>query len=585
MKRKIVWLVVSCLMVAALVLASCAPAVVEEEEEKEGEEVVEEEVAPVVKEPQYGGTLTVVRYTEPMTWDPANIDWQHNDIAAPYAETLLVGDLQKGPRGTNEWAFHAQSFVPPHIQKGQLVESWEFTDSKTLTFKVRQGVYWQDKPGVMDARELTADDLVYHFTRQLEAPKEYLLKPFVDHFSAPDKYTFVVHLKGFHANWAYRLGWGYFCVVASTPEFVAAGPADWRNAVGTGPFMLADYVAGSSVTYEKNPNYWGTTVINGKEYKVPFVDKLVRPIILDESTRLAALRTAKVDYDYAVSWKYKESLEETNPELNRFRWLSSSPLSLALRVDTPPLDDQSVRYALSMAIDREAMNEALLGGEGEMLEFPFASYWGEQYYTPIEKLPEATQEQFEYNPERAKQFLTEAGYPDGFKLEIVYTSTGTTSGDYCSMIADFWSKIGVEAELKPLEYAAYYGTMVARRYKDAYLLTKDPGNPLSTMRGLGGTGERWNVSMHTDAWFDETLTNVFSETDDTKVAEITKEMNVYLLGTCSTIQLPTGYVYMYSWPWVKNWYGEVFVAAYTGSPIYASIWIDQDLREEMTGRR
>ncbi|GAI38768.1 unnamed protein product, partial [marine sediment metagenome] len=255
----------------------------------------------------------------------ADINWQHNDIANSYAETLLVGDLQKGPRGTNEWAFQAQAFVPPHIQKGQLVESWEFTDPKTLTFKVRQGVYWQDKPGVMDARELTADDLVYHFTRQLEAPKEYLFKPFVDHFSAPDKYTFVAHLKGFHANWAYRMGWGYFCLVASTPESVEAGPADWRNAVGTGPFMLVDYVEGSSVTYEKNPNYWGTTVIDGKEYKLPFVDKLVRPIILDESTRLAALRTAKVDYDYVIEWKYTDSLEKTNPELNKFRWLDSDP--------------------------------------------------------------------------------------------------------------------------------------------------------------------------------------------------------------------------------------------------------------------
>ncbi|GAI20098.1 unnamed protein product, partial [marine sediment metagenome] len=200
-------------------------------------------------------------------------------------------------------------------------------------------------------------------------------------------------------------------------------------------------------------------------------------------------------------------------------------------------------------------------------------------------LPEATQEQFEYNPEKAKQLLDEAGYPDGFKLEIVYSSTGTLYGDYCSMIADSWSKIGVETELKPLEYASFYGTMMARTYKHAYLLMTDPGNPLAIMRKLGGTGEPWNVSMHTDAWFDETLTNVFSETDDTKIAEITKEMNAYLLGTCSTIQLPTSYRYMYAWPWVKNWYGEVYVAAYIGGPIVARIWIDQDLREEMTGKR
>lgn len=590
MTRRIVWLVLSCLLVVALALASCGPAEVEEEEgktvvgkvEEEEEEEEEAAVEPVSEEPQYGGTLTVVRTLEPMSWNSRDINWQHNDVAGAYAETLLVGDLQKGPRGTNEWAFNAQAFVPPHIMTGHIAESWEITDPLTLTFKVRKGVYWQEKPGIMASRELTADDLVYHFTGQIEATKEYLLKPFVDHFSAPDKYTFVAHLKEFHANWGYRLAWGYFLMVSTPPELEENGdPSDWRDVCGTGPFMLTDYVAASSVTYQKNPNYWGTTVIDGKEYKLPFVDKLVRPIILDASTRLAALRTAKTDFDYAVEWKYKDSLAQTCPELNIWRWLDSSPESLALRVDTPPLDDQRVRYALSMALNREAMKEALFGGGAEILEFPYPSYWGELYYTPIEKLPEATQEQFDYNPTRAKQLLAEAGYPDGFTIELMLTSAGTLQTDEASMIADFWSEIDVTAELRPLEYASYYSAMMAQTHKGAYLLSTDPGTPLAIMRKLGETGQRWNPALHTNAWFDETLASAFLEMDDTKVAELCKEMNAYLLGTCAYIQVPTAYNYKYAWPWVKNWYGEVFVGAYYSGPVQARIWIDQDLKKEM----
>lgn len=588
MRKKIVWLVVSCLMVAALVLGSCAPAVVEEEEEVappvDEEEVVEEEVAPVVKGPQYGGMLTWYEGIDIMTWDSADVVWQHNDAASAYAETLLIGDLQKGPRGTNEYTFHSQAFIPDRVAKGLLAESWEVTP-ETLTFKVRQGIYWQEKPGVMSAREFTADDLVYHFTRQLEAPKDYLLKPFIDHFSAPDKYTFVTHMKEFNANWGYRLAWGYFITVSSTPEYVAAGPANWKNVVGTGPFMLTDYVSGSSVTYSRNPNYWGTTVIDGKEYEIPFVDKVVRVIIPDESTQIAALRSGKLDINRGVSWKYKDTLAQTNPELQRWRWMDPSPDLLALRVDKEPLTDRRVRLALSMAINREAMNEAIHGGYAEMLEFPYYSAWGEDYYTPIEKLPESTREQFEYNPEKAKQLLTEAGYPDGFKLEMVYYTVGTLMTDQASMIAGDWAKIGVETELKGFEYASYYSLMVAQDHKHCYMLTTDPGNPMAIMRKVGETGQRWNPAMYSDAWFDETLSKVRLEPDPAVRDPLLKEMNLRWLDSVAYIQLPTNYTAAYAWPWVNNWYGEQYVGAYIRGPIWARIWIDQDLRYEMTGKR
>ena len=71
--------------------------------------------------------------------------------------------------------------------------------------------------------------------------------------------------------------WGGASAVAIPPEVANApngGAANWQNAVGTGPFILSDFVDGSSVTYKRNPNYWGTTTINGQSYKLPFIDSL-----------------------------------------------------------------------------------------------------------------------------------------------------------------------------------------------------------------------------------------------------------------------------------------------------------------------
>jgi peptide/nickel transport system substrate-binding protein len=78
-------------------------------------------------------------------------------------------------------------------------------------------------------------------------------------------------------------------------EVYDAGASDWRNHCGSGPFILTDFTAGAACTYVRNPNYWRTTTINGVEYETPFIDTLVMPIIPDESTKLAALRTGKLD--------------------------------------------------------------------------------------------------------------------------------------------------------------------------------------------------------------------------------------------------------------------------------------------------
>ena len=104
-------------------------------------------------------------------------------------------------------------------------------------------------------------------------------------------------------------------------EIVEAGPGDWRNwrGIGTGPFLLEDFVEGSTVTYVRNPTYtvpyWDTATINGKEYEIPFIDRLVHSLITDISSQIAALRTGKIDQHDNLTAEYVESLQNTNPEM------------------------------------------------------------------------------------------------------------------------------------------------------------------------------------------------------------------------------------------------------------------------------
>ena len=152
-----------------------------------------------------------------------------------------------------------------------------------------------DKPGVMKEREFVADDVVYAYTRLRSSPKNIsTYYDFVDKVEARDKYTVVYTFKEFNAEWDYRLAWGFYTTI--TPkEVVEAGAGNWKNVNGTGPFMLTDFVQGNSNTYSKNPVYWDKEKLDGVEYKLPFVDKMVYRTIKDEMTTHVALRTAKID--------------------------------------------------------------------------------------------------------------------------------------------------------------------------------------------------------------------------------------------------------------------------------------------------
>jgi peptide/nickel transport system substrate-binding protein len=539
------------------------------------------------EEPKYGGTLTFTEYApnvNPMSWDNAAWNWKHGYDTGFYLEHLMMGDLQKGPRGKKLFTFDAAAWIPPDVVRGELLERWEVNkkDLKIVLY-LRKGVFWQEKPGVMKSRELVADDVVYSMERLMKSPKRVPDQmDFIERWEAKDKYTVVVHLKHWVADWQFRIGWGYYEAI-QPPEMEKApgGAARWENACGTGPFMLTEYKEGHSQIYQRNPNYWGSELFGKKSFKLPFVDKLIMLLVRDEQTLIAALRTGKVDLAFNINPRYVDELKKNVPQLKWARHIQQGNLSLALRMDTKPFDDIRVRKALNMAINRKEMIKTLFHGQAEIHSYPFPPTFKE-VYTPLEKLPPAAQEVYTYNPEKAKKLLAEAGYPKGFSFKATVV-TAPNMMEAASMVVAYLAKIGVNLELVPMDYPSSMSQMLKRAHPAGFFLRTDHSSPFAGIQKNFFSDSPWNPHMMKDPYVEKTWEEAWKNPNlsEKEGFEVIKKLAVYCLEQVPAVILPTNYTYTVWWPWVKNYYGEFRVGAQRSGPILARVWIDQDLKKKM----
>ena len=236
----------------------------------------------VVSAPQYGGTLTPALCYEP----------QGVDSTVGGAQDLASGVVEK--LGQGDWGINRDVYgfvipfdsIPEVAMKGSLAESWDISpDERTYTFHIRKGVYWHNK-APMNGRELTAYDVEYNYHRLTgtgsgftePTPKQANLNALsFESITATDKGTLVIKLKEPYFG-ALGILTDDSHIFIFPPEVIQEhGDAnDWRNLVGTGPYMLTDLVDGSSITYEKNPDYWGYDE-KYPENRLPYIDQIEVP--------------------------------------------------------------------------------------------------------------------------------------------------------------------------------------------------------------------------------------------------------------------------------------------------------------------
>lgn len=611
MAKKIVWVMLSCLMVVTLVLASCKPAAVEKEEkiitgkvvEREEKKEIKKEVTPekemvrdslgrLVEKPKYGGTYVGMVAGGPQLWDERLGHRSRGWTLIQTNEELLVGNWAKGPTGSGEASFLYDEIPAPAVIMGQLAESWEIPDNQTLIFHIRKGVHWHNKPPV-NGRELTADDVVSTFVNLWNSPRSYLGATFPASrylageaskaVTAPDKWTVVFKSSPGMLGEVYVMAANYTFIVPPELKKEHGDNIDWMHTCGTGPFILIDYVSESSLLFERNPNYWGKHPLYPQD-TMPYLDGVKLLVIPDYSTRITALRTGKIDL-LGLAREDAESVIRTNPELKYLKYNPGSGLAVHFRVDQPesPIHDDRVRRALCMAVNKQEIVDEYFGGEAELLNWPIAPLTEfMDMYTPLEKQPEIVREQFEYHPDKARQLLAEAGYPNGFKTSIYTTAVGV---DTLSVIKAAWADIGVDLDIQVLEAGTYAGIMYGKRYKDMILGVLLGYSPFRVTHVL--PGNFYNYAMLDDPHINETYEKIIENYFNEPVKrQLTKELALYELeNRCIMLQIPVAKAYTFWQPWLKGYSGEIQTGKWKIGDYTRYVWLDQKLKAKMTGKK
>ena len=535
------------------------------------------------EEPQYGGTLnvaTVYVTLSALSWDPADWTWKSNHDAGNVREQLFAADLSLSTRNGGPFPYVADAYLPTAAIRGELAERWVWETPLRLAITLRKEAQWQAKPGMMSARPIEAADVVFTYEYLRDSPKRIpTYFSHIDKVEARDARTVVFHFNTFNAEWDYRFGWGYYSSIIPR-ESQNVDMKRWQSVTGTGPFSLERYVHGNSHLYHRNPNYWDTESLNGTDHALPFVDAVKYRIIKDEATYLTALRTGKIDILETIRWIAVDHLKETTPELRWNRRLSTNGNFIALRNDQAPFNDERVRRALNLAVNQQEIAELFYGGHAELMAYPQHPAFGE-YFVPLEQLPERARELYEYDPKKAKALLAEAGYAEGFTFKLQMCSCNPSMMDLVPLLEDYFSKVDVRIEIQPLEYASFLSTMTTRNHGPGYLMNSGHVNPTTTLRKNFITNQTWNAGLFSDPTVDARIAELHAERNEAKRRVMIQDLTAEMIARAPYVWLPIPYLYTAWWPWVKNYGGELRAGAVRPGPIYARLWIDQQMKRDM----
>jgi peptide/nickel transport system substrate-binding protein len=317
--------------------------------------------------------------------------------------------------------------------------------------------------------------------------------------------------------------------------------------------------------------------------QLPYVDRVKVMVMSDASTRLAALRTGKVDQMAPLTYDQADEMRVSARDMieKKSTHFQGRGTPIFMRTDTPPFDDVLVRRAMNMAIDLDEINEGLYNGEGDPFPLPFAytKEYDAMYLKPTDPdYPPILNEIYSYNPEKAKQLLAEAGYPDGFKTELMIVNT---EADYNSILLEYWKAIGVEVELKIVERGEKWNRSMA--WTHPAMITDTTGPVAVFVVGNTYAGHRFNLSiLDWDTVIADHLTKVrtYAFTDLTAAMKEYREMTKHVLAQAYHIPNVAGPVSNFYWPWIGNYSGELCIG-YDDMTWPTYIWIDEDLKASM----
>jgi peptide/nickel transport system substrate-binding protein len=548
--------------------------------------------------PQYGGSLVLARMGDILGFDEGFAPVFYTVTNHLTHDEPLTGDWAKGPAGTNEYSWLSNGNYA-WVSKGPSVaESYDMPEPGHIVFHIRQGIHFSLNPAseaskLVGGRELTGDDVVYTMNRMLTISTSYW-KTAAPGFcettkvTLPDPWTVDVICKPSDAyNFAaYVVDW---CSILPKEVVDKYGDVrDWRNSVGSGPFMLTDFVSNSSASFIKNPNYWRTDPVGpGKGNKLPYVDDIRLLIISDVSTEQAALRTGKLDILQSQTWDDAKAVRGSIPGLNELNYIYQNPNQLFMRTDKQdlPYKDIKVRQALMYATNFDSIINDFMDGQAYAQSFPVTPMPDFQsVYVPLEETPAEVQDLYKYQPEKAKELLKNAGYPDGFTCSVIYSNLGTFNVDYLSILKDMWAKVNVNLTLVPVEFAAFNTRWSQRNYDDMMFGLMASSGTYRRGTNFTGIGGGYNLSYISDPKAPEArdkMLELFNAGDDAGCDAVMKEFTKYLLYQAWVIPCPVQKQVTFWQPWIKGYHGESSPGIVNEWQENMYLWIDQAQKKSL----
>lgn len=594
MKNKFIWLVLSCLMVLSLVLVSCGTkttpttSVTTATTSKTTTTLATTTTTKATTTstqaaqiPQYGGSLVYRNTRDISEFDPfytgSGSYWSGTRL---WYETVVMPDLTTDPKVFD----FTGTYHPFDYDTGRLAERWETADTKTWTLHIRQGVKWQDLPP-LNGREFTASDVEYFYHRQLGLGSGFTKAStyigwdnykLITSVKATDKYTVVFTLSQPDLETMRFLFEGCYDGIMSREAVEKWGDVrTWQRQIGTGPFILKDYVSASSWTAVKNPNYWGYDKLYPKN-QLPYLDEIKVLIIPDNATAYAALRTGKIDMVESVTWQQSAALLKTNPSLKSIAWPQNG-WSILMHVDTKPFDDIRVRKAMQMSLDLLTIAKVYYGGT--VSSTIYGAYALSGYYTPFEQWPQDVKDGFTYNPDGAKKLLAEAGFPNGFKFTLYASSVHDL--DFYQVLKSYLADVGIDMQINAMENTAWLAyTQGDKADTMSYQLTTNVNYPPMVWINQYHTGHYTWRGRISDPAYDKMWNEVKLLTAVEQQKQMIIKMSDYATAQYWRISTqPFNYFAIWQ-PWLKGYNGALTRDGVLGTPT-RTMWIDQNLKKSM----
>ena len=402
--------------------------------------------------------------------------------------------------------------------EGCLAESWDISeDGKTYTFHIRDGVKFSDGV-VCDANAIKAnfDAIIENKDRHTWLEMMNLLVG----VSAPDDRTFVIELSEPYYPLLTELGVTRPFAMISPKAMKDGSTKDGVNAyIGTGAYVLTDFVTDEYAVFEANENYWG---------EQPKIKKITVKVIPDNQTRILALEKGEIDMIFGKNMIDADAINQYTGN-DKFTVSLSDPTStrqIVLNTTRDVLADKEVRQALQHATNKQAISDGIFYG----LEQPADTLFAKTVpYCDIDLEPYA------YDVELAQSMLDEAGWvvgadkireKDGQKLNIdlLYNSDSVTEKAIAEYLQSEYQKIGISLNIHGEEEQSYRDNMKAGNFDMVFNICwgtpYDPQSSLAAMRAPVYGDYAAQLGLSDKADIDQAITDILVSTDETKRQEL-----------------------------------------------------------------